>query len=136
MRYAITNPEHGKEVGWRLIGDQDEINPGEMTVSTDPTGKVWDEVEQRPRPRTSAENLEELRDSKYREIRQAAFAEQDTYLAPGYEDRDYIHIILAVMQNKPDPRQNALIDIKTKLDTKIGQINAATTEAEVEAISW
>lgn len=81
-------------------------------------------------------DLDELKARKRLEIRRAAFAEQDTHLAPGYEDRDYIHIILAALQNKPDPRQNALLNIKTKLDEKIAQINAATTEAAVELVTW
>lgn len=92
-------------------------------------------------PRPTEQQLQDawlpaLKTQKRLEIRRAAFTEQDTYLAPGYEDRDYIHIILAAVQNKPDPRQAALLNIKTKLDSKLAEINAATTEAEVEAVTW
>lgn len=98
---------------------------------------LWGLAVPRPTPaEIDAARLPVLKNSKRLEMRRAAFQEQDTLLAPGYEDRDYIHVILAALQRNPDPRQGALMTIKQKLDTKLSAVDAATTQADVSVITW
>ena len=127
MPYEVIDPKDGEPVGYRLVrGDGDEADAA-LVFDTIEEGAVWDAGSGRPRSPAPSEELEGIK-AERRAGLEAAFVS-------GCE-ADFGSPWAAVGAPPTDPRAVALRARAEKYRVKLAAVDAATTEAEVGAVSW
>ncbi len=131
MRYLLHPRGAGEEPGWAMVPGDYAPQPGEAVVDRRPEpGEVWDATSGSLRQRTDAEKLALAKQGKRGELT-AAFDRE------GGADFSTPWVAVGVLAATPaDPRITALKTRTTKLRDKLAAVEAATTEAEVRAVSW
>jgi hypothetical protein len=129
MYWAISNLVDGQEPSYRSVKPDWPLNPGEVLVNEDPTGKVWDATNGKLRPRTAAEILAEVKGRKKSEMEHRGTGEMQNLL-PVYR------ALLLLAKNSADPRFSNLRSLDDKITKKVGEVDAATTVEAVNAIRW
>lgn len=131
MPYLLHLRGDDETPGYSVVADDYVPAAGEVVVDERPEDdEVWDAATGSLRPRTDAETLDEAKARKKKEL-EAAFAAECA--------RDFASPWVAVgviAASSNDPRIEAL-DMRTdKLESKVNEVEAASTEAEVEAVAW
>lgn len=144
MPYLIHPRGEAMEPGYTLVADDYEPQPGEVVLQVPPeTGEVWDAAAGALRPRTEAEELERGKVEKVDNFARLAVDDLRPYVTGEHGDREMLFIVakhvkaLYDAQGIPaDPRLAALIETGEKAMSKLGEIEAAGSAEELEAVEW
>jgi hypothetical protein len=139
MPYALMNPKDGETVSYRTIEDEAEATAVEVVVEEAPDGKVWDSATASLRLRTGAESLEEAKAAKEAALRDQA----DSWYQANVRSFEGAVVTakygrggLAALSAEERSVFDAMNQNYERLRTLVGQARAASSEEELEGISW
>jgi hypothetical protein len=138
MPYVLENLVEGREPSVRAVGDASDAPEGSYVVEeAPPADHIWDATARQMRARTQAESLSYAKAAKEAGLRDAA----DRWYRQNvraFEGAVVVHKIDRgfALNAEEQAIRNAMNANYTKLKNLIGQVRAAATVAEVEAISW
>ena len=138
--FALSNLRDGEPPAYRAIADASEATAEEVVVEEVPPGWVWDEATGELREPTPEEALEPKKAQKIAEMHAAALDELSPLFTNGAGENELAFILAAhvrrILGNQADPRLAVVEEVGSKALAKRDEVEAAMTEAEVEAIEW
>lgn len=136
MIYEVVSPQDGRPVGYKLIKDRNSAENPALVFDIVPDGSVWDASSGKPRLLNVAEILAAAKEAKRSELARA-FVAANTTLYPEVES-EYA-IWLAVPEYVASPsgtRPTVVRNNILRFQDRLSKVSAATTVAEVEAVTW
>ncbi len=134
MAWEIVSPEDGQSCGMKYVRDATEADNPALVFDVVPDGAVWDAASGKPRPVNDTEKLAAAKTAKKREL-EAAFANETSASFGGGSDAVFVAVGTGFM-NPQDARVTAFRARTQKLQTRLSQVDAASTEAAVAAVAW
>lgn len=134
MPYLLRELTDGKSPAWASVPPGTVAGAGEKFVDEVPPGAVWDAANQTLRSPTDADKLVAAKTAKKREL-EAAYGTETSDSFGGGPNAVFVAIGTAIT-NPQDTRVTAFRTRTQKLQTRLSQLDAATSEAAVAAVPW
>lgn len=139
MPYEVLDQKDGEPVGYRAVRDQDDADNPTLVFDAIPEDAVWDATSMKPRQRTATELLQDAKDEKEAELRDAAnnWYRQNVR---GFEGAivvgKYGRGGLTALSAEERTVFDSMNANYTKLKSLVASVRSAANVAEVEGISW